>query len=262
MLIRESKIRQIVRSRLRILRESNNYSGVLPAGLSVDDIAFLTIAYRIPGVGWLHSPSTGGVDVPEDGLPDLAFLRQRMSAYSVDAIRLILDISAARRGMLGGMQPTIYQVGEFLSTLSDSYETTEVARTMRRLIGRDGLKDLVNGLYEDAICSIAPPGFSEIIDRKRVDNYDFSGNERFRWGSNYHVPWIHSFASSVELIGLSLDEVERTREIIDLGGELMALMPGVSEEYRQKIGELALSSIEGMQQAVEIARSLSMPDEI
>ena len=256
MRITERQLRQIIRgTALQPINEARDYAGALPAGLSVDDISFFFLLYETDTRGWLYSPSTNGLQTPMNAIGKINQVAQNklMPVECTGAFNLVVDItnSVNRMRTRGGV-PRADQVKKFLISLSGGLDESE----------RKGIDemikfiDLLSGyffeiVYDVAIESIAPVGFSDTIDKKR-------GGPYFTWGSWNHTSNLEMFWSSVNILSGFANRMQDARDFIELTAELMDIMPLIDSDYVDSIARLASSGLDGMRQAVEIARSLTL----
>ena len=66
------------------------------------------------------------------------------------------------------------------------------------------------------------------------------------------------FWSSVNILSGFANRMQDARDFIELTAELMDIMPLIDSGYVDSIARLASSGLDGMRQAVEIARSLTL----
>ena len=258
MRIIERQLRQIIRGlALQPINEARDYAGALPAGLSVDDISFFFLLYETDTRGWLYSPSTNGLQTPMNAIGKINQVAQNklMPVECAGAFNLIVDIinSVNRMRARGGV-PRANQVKKFLISLSGGLDESE----------RNGIDEMIKSIdllsgyffelvYDVAIESIAPVGFSDTIDQKR-------GVQYFTWGSGNHIMNLHMFWESVNILAGFANRMQEARDFVELTAELMVTLPLIDSDYVDSIARLASSGLDGMRQAVELARSMSIPD--
>jgi len=249
--ITESDLSRLVRECIRKINETKTYSATLPAGLSVEDIAFLSLVFSNDYRGWLYSADTRGAQVPSDARADINRVVDRglFSQETAGIFDLIFDISISAQDARGSV-PRLGQIREFILSVDsdpDGWLSSMLVKADR--VGQDCFSDI---FYETAASSVAPVGFSSKIDAKR-------GGQYFTWGSYSNLSDIRLFQGMIEYLAYvrSLGEV---KDFLRLSVDLMNVMPVIDEDYADSMAKIASSGLDGMRQAVELARSMSIPD--